>query len=305
MQNKVALIIVFNHRYDKNIPLLESIYEDRFSNIYYLVPFYDGDRKNVIPVYESSFQFQGYMAQGLKHYFREEYEHYLFVADDLLLHPAMDETNYKEYFGLNSNTSFIPELFPLHDLPNNETIRFIPSNKKEGQKKKWYWWRLKQLINYKHGSEGTETGSEMPSYQEAEAIINKHGYFPKPLSAQDVFGSYLSFADTRNVKEAVKYVLNRLKYRKGFNLPYPMVGSYSDIVIVAKPAIKKFAHYCGVFAANRLFVEFAIPTALLLSSLKVMTEPELGKRGLIYWGYTKREADNYANALKPYNNNLV
>src|SRR5438309_2566399 len=59
MQSKAALIIVFNHRYDKNIPLLETLYEGRFSNIYYLVPFYDGEKENVIPVYENSFRFQG------------------------------------------------------------------------------------------------------------------------------------------------------------------------------------------------------------------------------------------------------
>ena len=304
MQNNVALIIVFNHRYDKNIPLLESIYEGRFSNIYYLVPFYDGEKENVIPVYESSFQFQGYMAQGFKQYFREEYEHYLFVADDLLLHPSINETNYKEYFGLGKDTSFIPEIFPLHDLPNNDTVRFIPSDKKPG-KEKWYWWRLKQLVHYKHGSEGVETKNEMPSYEDAEAVIMKQGYNLQPLSAKDIFGSFLSFADRRTPKELVKYLLNRLAYRKGFELPYPVVGSYSDIVIVSKPAIKKFAHYCGVFAANGLFVEFAIPTALLLSSAKVMTEPQLGKRGLIYWAYSKEEAANYAAALKPFSNNLV
>ena len=49
MQSNVALIIVFNHRYDKNIPLLESIYEGRFSSIYHLVPFYDGDKEKRDP----------------------------------------------------------------------------------------------------------------------------------------------------------------------------------------------------------------------------------------------------------------
>src|SRR6476620_3999100 len=194
MKNSVALVIVFNHRYDKNIPLLDSIYEDRFSNIYYLVPFYDGDKENVIPVYESSFQFQGYMAQGFKHYFREEYEHYLFVADDLLLHPAIDELNYKEHFGLTNDSSFIPEIFNLHDLPNNDTVRFIPSSRKKREVTKWYWWRLKQLIHYQHGSEGIETANEMSSYDEAEKVIKAHGFDPQPLKVVDIFGSLMSYA---------------------------------------------------------------------------------------------------------------
>ena len=305
MSNSVALIIIFNHRYDKNIPVLESIYEDRFSNVYYLVPFYDGDKPNVIPVYESSFQFQGYMAQGFRQYFREEYEHYLFVADDLLLHPAINEDNYKEWFGLTNEASFIPEIFSLHDLPNNDTVRFIPSSIKNSKVTKWYWWRLKQLIHYQHGSEGIETGKEMPGYEEAERIIRNHGYNLQPLQVKDVFGTTQSFADRKTWKQWIKYFLNRVIHRKGFNLPYPVVGSYSDLVIVSGQSIKKFAHYCGVFAANGLFVEFAVPTALLLSSEKIVTEPKLGRRGAIYWPYTKRETDDYKKALQPYGNNLA
>lgn len=303
MRNNVALIIVFNHRYDKNIPVLERIYEGRFSNIYHLVPFYNGDKENVIPVYENSFRFQGYLAQGFKQYFNEAYEHYLFVADDLLLHPSINETNYREWFGLAKDAAFIPEIHELHNLANNDTLRFIPTQKKNADK--WYWWRLKQLIHYQPHNEGVETKGEMPSAADAEKRIRTHGYNVRPLRFEDVFGSRSSFSDNPSAKDRLKYWYKRWKHRNGFPLPYPIVGSYSDIVIVPKSAIKTFAHYCGVFAANGLFVEFAIPTALLLSCEKVVTEPSLGKRGLIYWAYTKEEAEAYAAALKPYNNSLV
>ena len=75
----VALIIIYNHRYDKNISVLEKLYNSRFSDIYHLVPFYDGNKTNVIPVYENSFYFQNYVAQGLKSYFNEKYKHYFFI----------------------------------------------------------------------------------------------------------------------------------------------------------------------------------------------------------------------------------
>ena len=77
--NKVALIIIYNHKFDRNIDILENIYKDRFSNIYHLVPFYTGDKSNVISVYENSHYFQGYVAQGFKSYFKEEFEHYFFI----------------------------------------------------------------------------------------------------------------------------------------------------------------------------------------------------------------------------------
>lgn len=40
----VALIVVYNHRYDRNIEVVERIYAGRFSNIFHLVPFYDGTK---------------------------------------------------------------------------------------------------------------------------------------------------------------------------------------------------------------------------------------------------------------------
>ena len=66
MNNKynLTLVIVFNHRYDKNIAALEKIYRKKFFNIKFLVPFYNGDREDVIPIYENSHYFQGYFAQG-------------------------------------------------------------------------------------------------------------------------------------------------------------------------------------------------------------------------------------------------
>ena len=60
---KVALIIIYNHQYIKNIEITERIYNGKFSNIYHLVPFYHGVRSNVIPVYDNSHYFQGYVAQ--------------------------------------------------------------------------------------------------------------------------------------------------------------------------------------------------------------------------------------------------
>ncbi len=55
MVKKVALLIIYNHRYDKNIPLLETLYGERFTYLYHIIPFYDGTKDNVITVYDSSF----------------------------------------------------------------------------------------------------------------------------------------------------------------------------------------------------------------------------------------------------------
>ncbi|MVN23453.1 hypothetical protein [Mucilaginibacter arboris] len=299
MNSKVALIFVFNHKYDKNIDVLENLYKNRFSNIYHLVPFYEGDKQNVIPVYESSQHFQGYLAQGYKKYFKEEYEHYFFIGDDLVLNPAINENNYKQYFHLSENASYIPEIHTLHHLTNNDTLRFLPVKSITG-KKRWHWCKIKELVeNYKHKAYAVENANEMPSYKEAEAILKNHGYEIQALTYRDLHGDVFPLTSA-----TLKYAANLKSYFKKFPLAYPVVGSYSDIVIVSKSSIKKFCHYCGVFATNKLFVEFAIPTALLLASEKVVTEKEIGKRGSIYWLYTQPELEKYNEDMRPYNLSL-
>ncbi len=299
MNYKVALIFVFNHKYDKNIEILENLYRDRFSNIYHLVPFYEGDKQNVIPVYESSQHFQGYLAQGFKKYFKEEYEHYFFIGDDLILNPAINENNYQDYFNLTKDTSYIPEIHTLHNLTNNDTLRFLPVKSITG-KPRWHWCKIKELVeNYEHKSNGVENENEIPSYSQAKEMLNKHGYDVEPVTYKDLHGDILPLTSA-----TVKYTSHLTSYFKKFKLAYPVVGSYSDIVIVPKLSIKKFCHYCGVFATNKLFVEFAIPTALLLASEKVITEKEIGKRGSIYWLYTPQELAKYNQDMKPFNQSL-
>ncbi len=299
MEGKVALIFVFNHKYDKNIDILEKLYKNRFSNIYHLVPFYDGNKENVIPVYESSQYFQGYLAQGYKKYFREDYEHYFFIGDDLILNPAINENNYKTYFHLDENASYIPEIYSLHQLTNNDTLRFLPVKSITG-KKRWHWCKIRDFINdYQHKAYGVENADEMPSYREAAALIKQHGYDVQPVNYKDLHGDVFPLTSA-----TLKYAAHLNAYFKKFELAYPVVGSYSDIVIISKDSIKKFCHYCGVLATNKLFVEFAIPTALLLSSGKVITEKTIGKRGQIYWLYTQPEIEKYESDMKPYHQNL-
>lgn len=303
MPSKATLVVIFNHRYDRNIATLERIYRDRFSAIYYLVPFYDGDHPNVIPVYENSYQYQGYIAQGLRIYLNNDSQHYIFVADDLLLHPNINETNYQQHFGLDPEASFIPEPFDTHNLDNDETLRF-EAYQRDGEKK-FYWWRLIDLAKYRHRVEGLENAAEMPTYDEAKRLLEEHGHTTHSLKFTDLYGPFPPAPGMGQRWQRIWRYLKWLRhYRTEYRIDYPAVASFSDMVIVSKQTIRKFAHYCGVFAANGLFVEFAIPTALLLASRRIVTEPMLKKRGRIYWSYTEAEANNYAEAMEPFGNQL-
>lgn len=305
MKNQVALIIIFNHKYNKNIEVLRHIYKNRFTNIYFLVPFYEGNHPDVIAVYGSSYYFQGYLAQGFRQYFKEAYKHYFFVADDMILNPAIHEDNYTDFFQLQQNESFIPEIFSLHNFSNDDTLLLLNIMTAKKGKVKKFWWRTRLAYLYNPEKKGVEIEKELPSYTEAAARLEQHGYEIKPLSYYDIFGGINADTSIRyKLKHGYKLLLNAGKLTKKFYLKYPLVASYSDIVIVSKNSIEQFVHYCGVFAATKLFVEVAIPTALLLAADKVKTEPGIGKRGLLYWNYSPEQIARYENDMQQYNYEL-
>jgi hypothetical protein len=282
--SKVALVVIFNHRYDSNIEQVERIYRKRFSYIYHLVPFYDGDRPNVIPVYESSHRFQGYIAQAMWAISppRADFSHYLFIADDLLLNPAIDETNCRQHFRLaNEDTSFINFLH-------------TPDAFKD-------WKRAGELPLWDTNHLGMEAGGELPDYATALQLIERHTGEAGEMRLEKVYTRYYLKKCLQRLGDCPKKDFRRqLKYlfKPKHDLAYPMVSSYSDIFAVGAKAMKDFCHYCGVFAATGLFVEVALPTALAMASKYLITDRDMALHGEALW----TEAD--AAFLKQYNLNL-
>lgn len=267
---KVCLIIVFNHRYDKNIPVLEKIYQNRFSAIYFLVPFYNGTHPNVIPVFESSHYFQSFFAQGFYRFFKEEFTHYLFVGDDCILNPSINENNLYDKTGLEPAADFIPGLFTLDSVSGSG------------------WWHTAKGIEFFTNRKGAEIARELPSREEALRRFQYHGLKIRPLTSQNIFGNEKINKLTWWQSPIYKQFFLRVKWKDfrkkaKIELPYPVAGSYSDIVIVTKDIIAEFCRYCGIMAAAGLFVEIAIPTALVLLSKRIMQEKDLRLNGKALW----------------------
>lgn len=272
---KACLIIIFNHRYDKNIPVLRKIYSPAFSHIYFLVPFYNGSDPNVIPVYESSHFFQSYFAQGFHRFFKEGFTHYIFTGDDCLLNPSVNENNFLEQTGLQEGADFIPGFIEFHKQKNG-------------------WWHTRNAVDFFHNRKGAEVQRELPSREEALRRFEKHGVAIGPLTSLNIFGkekiSFLRWWQSPLYKQFFLRVIWK-QYRKNgkIELPYPVAGSYSDIFIVNKNSIVDFCRYCGILAAIGLFVEIAIPTAMLLSSEKIMQEKDLKLQGTAVWSAAEVE----------------
>lgn len=265
--SEVVLIIIYNHKYDKNIEILEQIYKDRFSNIYHLVPFYTGEKKNVIPVYESSYNFQGYVSQGFKTYFKEEYKHYFFVADDLILNPIINETNYSQHLKLKPKTSFVPETIGLHE---------------RGE----FWTHVVKAFRWNINFPGVEAQNELPDYSTALQLFSKFGLEIKPLTYLQIYKEQ-EFSGFSKIKKFQSYYSwKRTLFEnknKEFHLSYPLVSSYSDIFVISADSIKQFIQYSGVFASTRLFVEIAIPTAIVLSASEIVIQKDLELQGGALW----------------------
>jgi hypothetical protein len=280
---KVALIIIYNHQYNKNIEKLEHIYKERFTHIYHLVPFYKGEKDNVIPVYESSYYFQGYVAQGLKLFYKEEYEHYFFIGDDLLLNPTINENNYREALKLGSDACLISRLSTL-----DEAKVFWPVN-------------ITALL-YNKEAPGVEAQNQLPTPEVVFERLKKFGVINKGLSFYQLWKCPDTFKGWVNkLFSEPRFVLRYLKAKttgKQYHLSYPLARSYSDIFVVSAAAIKDFCHYCGVFAATRLFVELAVPTAMVLSATSIVKESDISYKGRALW--TKEDY----SILEPFENNL-
>jgi len=293
----VALVFIFNHRYDKNIPILEEIYKDRFTNIFHLVPFYDGEKENVIPVYEHSFYFQGYIAQASKELkSKGNFEHFIFVGDDLLLHPDVNENNYTEFFKIGSEDSFITFIRDLVATGDDGTDLFL-------MHKAMFF-----EIPNKPGT-GLEIAKEIPSYEEALAkfkekgfdepyIAPRHVYYPPKRTdfKKTIFGEYFY----RKRKKEVEKLLQQDKVK----VSYPMVNGFSDLLILPKTDFDSFARLCGLFAAARLFVEYAIPTVMLLACKHIVTQDNLDKKGLLLWNDDREKFEKeYKNSFNYLFNN--
>ncbi len=269
---KVCLIILFNHRYDANIDRLERIYKNRFSHIRYIVPFYDGPREDVIPVYECSFRFSGYVTQAYEK-FAGDFDHYFFVADDIALHPDINEDNYEEWFGVDDKTCYIPIMEPvgrLGDWPYRG--RFMDPE----------W----ALCRYS----GTLWKDEIMSADEAFAIAEKKGFTKKDFqyTSKSIWRAIRGKYWKRHPRLFIMFWKPILLGPQ--TLPYPLWGKYSDIFIIPQKYMKDMSRMFGIFAGMNLFVEIAIPTAIELLSEQVSTGENRTEKPSLLWTVEERQS---------------
>lgn len=286
----VALVIIYNHRYDQNIARLEELYSDRFSHIFHLMPFYNGTKENVIPVYEHSFYFQGYFAQAHKALKAGgDFDDYFFVADDVLLPSSVDENNYQEYLGLKAGDSF---------------TTYIEEFPEAGDKLDLFL--LHKALYYEYPptpGRGLEITDQLPSREEALRLFKEKGYkepqfytnqlFPYPKRTDFKSGLIGSFFYKKRIRE-----VEQIRKNQFTPMPYPLVKGFADVLLIPRDDFDKFCWYCGLFAASRLFVEYAVPTIMIMACKNIVTEADLQKKSLLLWNDDREKFEKeYDNSL--------
>ncbi len=280
-----CLVVVFNHRFEQNLPLLRALYRGRFSTVRFLMPFYRGDEPDVVPVFDSSATFQGYFAQARRSLATEGFSHYIFVADDLLLNPAINETNLAHYLRLQPGGGYTKFLKPFSSLTSrwthfNRTLRAL---------------RFDEFVNAR---------AELPPREEAVARLAAYGLECRPLGWRNLETSPGPW--WHRIKEGMSALWLIRQRRKGRGLVYPLLMGYADLLVVPAAALPEFCHLCSVFAAMGIFVECAAPTALALAVPHLSLECDLDEQGLELWSDADRDAfwNRYSARLPELLNNF-
>lgn len=286
---RIALVVLYNHHYPQNVERLNAIYRGRFDSITHLIPNYSGDRPDVIPVFGNGHQFSSFVAQAYHHIREFDADHYLFIGDDLVLNPRVNQDNADLFFGLKADRCYLPCFIPLWDLD-----RYYPVAHDA------YYWRPNKP--------GAEVASLLPSEPEARRRFAAAGYPVAPVpwsvihlpavirgradgdprkidsgqhhkrSIARVYDSGLGRSLLRSMYSRV--VLPVESKRPPLTLPYPVIAGYSDIFAVSAEHLKAFSNYCGLMAAGGLFCEAAVPTAMVLTTSDIVTEAELPITGV-------------------------
>ncbi len=245
--SRICLVVIFNHRYDENIVKLKKIYEHRFSQSMFLVPFYDGKQENVIPVYECSFQFPGFLIQAYDRLMRVGADYYLFVADDLILSPNITEENILKELRMEGKGIFITGLSRLN------------------MKGKFAWPHARFSSSPFMKKHQTRWEESLPEYQTAmERFYNFFGTEYEEEYGKDFFECDFCADNPQKRYEEISCFLQR--NGNSFKIPYPMAMGYSDIFMLKREKLYMVARLCGIFSAMNLFAEISFPTAVVLSA---------------------------------------
>jgi len=295
---KICICVLMNHPYLRNLPLLRRLYQDRCSRLVFLVPFERVDDEDVITVYRGSYCHAAYVCDARSVLADIDCDFFVFVHDDVILNPRIDEATFSKFFPLGPNDGFIPgvgnlpeyfgewswyygfvakALFPKSILFGGgvefaNMAKYLPGREAVANKLTSLGVSFRSTVNLstrhfddvEHGPSRIllhGLSADLPSTPEQQALEQRCLVLEKEL-AQLMLASHKSSLSESDEVE----------------LPFPVLtsGFYTDFYILPKTKLPDFAHFIGVAAASNLFVEIMAPTILYAVCDRVVTAYELG-----------------------------
>ncbi len=262
---KLCLIVIFNHRFDRNLPFLREYYGKKFAAVRFLMPFADDlidTAPDVISVHFSSYIFQGFFGEARRQLAEIDCDGYVAVGDDLLLNPILNQDNLHERMGLDPEDAYTKSLASLFDAPLS--------------------WSRNRTTYQSLFASGLDWHRLLPDREQALERSDRYGISHRPLGLRN-FPPLWTRQGLSSLGTAIAWFAERNQSRKLFShftkeVPYPLFYGYSDFLVLPKTGWDLFAQHCEATAAMEMFVEAAIPLAMVLAYPKVQTELEYGER---------------------------
>ncbi|MDW7555715.1 MULTISPECIES: hypothetical protein [Azospirillum] len=279
-----TLCVLFNHAYPNNIPIIRKIYEGRFKNIIFIMPFARNVGDDVITSYRGSFSFQGMIADAAPRLSEYKSDYYVFVQDDVLLNPALNEGNIEKFLGIGPKMAFFPQFYSL-----------------SGPIHRWFWttrvvWRLFYSHNSLGGSGAEMALKYLPPKEFAEEKAKRYGISCAPITYDNIENCKVPhFSSSEHTRSLNKSLMDGLFFsaheKRSIILPYPFVFGISDFFVLHKDVFDEFVHFQGVCAGMDLFAEVAIPSGLMVCAEQVVQCKDLGLEVDWVWGNSRENLD--------------
>lgn len=296
---KSTACVLFNHPFSKNIPILREVYRERFDDVIFVQPLEKSNDVDVFTSYRGPFCFHGMIVDVARTLLEKRSDYYLFIHDDVFLNPLYDAENLFECLGIPGNGAFIPAVCPI-----------------EGDVTSWGWtssvlWKLFYPKNKLSGSgierplqffpDGNKMREEiMKKYQFkfSDVTYDRNVALPESI----IFGQNpYSITTERMILDGL---FEKAKNSNSTSLPFPFFRGMSDFFAVDAETLEKIIPLLGVMAAAQLFVEVAIPTALIVAANRVKRSIEVGLKVDWRWG-TERDALDFESMAMRFHEDLL
>lgn len=251
---------IFNYPFERNIPILESLYSNLFDEILFIQPFIQSKRENVATVYRAAFNFGGYFSDVYSRLRDLSADYYVFAGDDCILNSKRFGQAFSSTFRTgNGFSAFIPQLLPftagrIWGNPHKVATlgRFVGGYGLFDQ-------RIEEWARFLPDQDILRTNLSRLNIQNALISTQTEEEKRKLTQAQH---------------EVAKHLLRNKKADKA-ELPYPLTYAVSDFFVVSGRKLELFCHFVGLFASMNIFPAIAVPTAICCLEGRILQAKDL------------------------------